>query len=206
MLFNLQLISKFKLTKCLAEMISGDVLPFSTVENFGFRIGDFVSYATPAFNAYVLKHVQDFGAAMSMDFGTLESNYFACTVHFLNSEWELTSWTLNFNEYDEKTSDAEHVRKNLLSILEAYGINIDLARKNITFTTDRGSNLLAALSDVIRIDDSCHQLNILSKRTITPYKAQYITNQIQLSDAVKETLKTCDGHLKALIIIIKAIL
>jgi ABC-type uncharacterized transport system ATPase subunit len=118
---------------------------------------------------------------------------------------KLLSWTFCFTEYDRDSTDADEVRKNFFSILEHHDINVDICRRNVIITTDRGSNLIAALHDFKRVDDLCHQLNILSKRIISPYKARYIADQFQLSQEVKDSLTKIDKCLKALTKIIKAI-
>uniref|UniRef100_A0AC35EZB8 Transposable element Hobo transposase n=1 Tax=Panagrolaimus sp. PS1159 TaxID=55785 RepID=A0AC35EZB8_9BILA len=188
---------KVMLTKKLADMVSWDIVPFSVVENKGFKeVLELVFKAGFDFGKSVVKNKTPGVQVPSI----LEFIPTGKTV-----KKELLSWTFSFTEYDCKTTDADEVRKIFFSILGGHGIDVYLLRRNAIITTDRGSNLIAALNDFNRVDDLCHQLNILSKRIITPYKAAYITDQIQLTDAVKESLTTVDKCLKAMTKIIKAI-
>uniref|UniRef100_A0A914PIC3 Uncharacterized protein n=1 Tax=Panagrolaimus davidi TaxID=227884 RepID=A0A914PIC3_9BILA len=86
-----------------------------------------------------------------------------------------------------------------------HGISEDTVRKQITLCTDRGSNMLSAFAEFTRIDDVCHQMSILSKRIVDPYKNNWLPEQFRLDDDVKESLKGLTKLLKDSTKVIKGI-
>ena len=88
----------------------------------------------------------------------IQISYLTITAHWINTEWELVSNVLCMQEFDTtKKKTGDNINAAISSALEDLGI--DIASEQITFTTDRGSNMIPALRSEETLDCVVHILN-----------------------------------------------
>lgn len=96
-------------------------------------------------------------------------SYLTITAHWIDDNWELRSQVLCTDEFDatlKKTGD--NIKAAIKVELQSLGLNTDSS--NLTFTTDRGANMIAALRNDNRLDCSAHILNTVLRNTFDPKK------------------------------------
>ncbi|KAG4068985.1 hypothetical protein HA402_005646 [Bradysia odoriphaga] len=101
--------------------------------------------------------LQSQGVSITLDLWTediTKCHYLGMNVHFI-SEGVLNEATLCVKELDEISANAENIHVEIISILEAFEIDID----NVIFVTDRGGEIVAPLKDYAeRLNCAAHLL------------------------------------------------
>uniref|UniRef100_A0A914BVI8 HAT C-terminal dimerisation domain-containing protein n=1 Tax=Acrobeloides nanus TaxID=290746 RepID=A0A914BVI8_9BILA len=169
----------------ISDLIPND----DTVKKF---VDDYVALYQPKFNAYVKRNMEMYGAGITMDFCQKSSEYFISTVHFLTADWTFQHGVLDFHEYEEECSRGVDILRDFQESMQEHGLNENTLSARIMYNTDRGTNLLNALSNYQRFDDPCHQLNILCFRLTKPYSNNYLPAQFALDEEVKDKLRDID--------------
>ena len=106
--------------------------------------------------AFVFRSHQTFGQTSTSKF-------------WIDDAWQLVSYVLCTEEFDAtKKKTGDNIKASIVSALHTLGVNIE--NENITFTTDRGSNMIAALRSENRLDCAAHILNTVLRNTFDPKK------------------------------------
>ncbi|CAF4426235.1 unnamed protein product [Rotaria magnacalcarata] len=74
-------------------------------------------------------------------------NYLGLTIYFVDSNYKLYSFDLCCSRFNEVDKTGASVLRALRKQLDLFGLLPYMDNHNITFTTDRGSNILKALKD-----------------------------------------------------------
>lgn len=83
--------------------------------------------------------------------------YLTITLHYLDEEWSLISYILSTKEFPDQQKTGFNIRRQLVSILTEFKIPIH----RCVITTDRGSNMISAFKNDIRLDCAAHILNTI---------------------------------------------
>ena len=94
------------------------------------------------------------------------------------------------------TPDHEHIRLDILKSFEKFGIDSTKILSNVTFTSDNCPALVKALDGFERLYDVMHGLNLLAKRTTTPYKKNYLPQEFDLPQDIRDELEKLRPLLK----------
>uniref|UniRef100_A0A914QNI7 HAT C-terminal dimerisation domain-containing protein n=1 Tax=Panagrolaimus davidi TaxID=227884 RepID=A0A914QNI7_9BILA len=167
---------------------------------------DTVSHLKQKFIDYVTSNINKNGGAVSTDFTVKGTFFYVITVHFITDQWDLKHYTLDFGEYGKEDSYGISVLDNFLTVMDNNGIDRNMVKKKIIITTDRGSNMINAFGEpYIRLDDTCHQLSIMSKRLYDPYKENYLPANFEIAQDIRDILSQVAETLKFCTTIITAV-
>lgn len=108
------------------------------------------------------------GGSISLDIWTDEHrhlSYMCVIAHYINDKFEMCQRVLA-NEYlaSDISKDNVYILSVVKKILSGYDIDIDEARKRMVYVTDRGPNILKALSSYNHITCALHFLSNTVKR------------------------------------------
>ena len=181
-----------ELNRAITYHITKDSVPVSIVERPGFKCmlsklnpryqlpsrRHFTDYEIPQ----LYSHVKDNIVAASLK----DSTFFAATtdfwtsgtchpyltliVHFINSEWNLNSFSLDTSAlYEDHTG--ENIAIAITDILDNWNLDV---KKLIATTTDNGSNIIAAfrILDSLRISCFGHNLDLAIKKGLNNSQIQ----------------------------------
>ncbi|CAF1396390.1 unnamed protein product [Rotaria sordida] len=90
-------------------------------------------------------------------------NYLGLTVYFVTSNYELTSFDLCCSRYDEVDKTGESVLQAIRKQLDIFGLLPYMDSYRISFTSDRGANILKALKGHPVIHCFAHRINNILK-------------------------------------------
>lgn len=100
-----------------------------------------------------------------------QRSYTTITAHWISENWTLNSRVLCTEELDPALKKTGvNVKAAVASALGKFGISLADNLERCIFTTDRGSNMIAALADVQRIDCIAHILNTVLRNTFDERK------------------------------------
>ncbi|CAF4377479.1 unnamed protein product [Rotaria magnacalcarata] len=131
-------------------------------------------------------------------------NYLGLTIYFVDSDYKLYSFDLCCSRFNEVDKTGASVLQALRKQLDLFGLLPYMDNHNITFTIDRGSNILKALKvtttpsknklkQVEYIDDTSSDDSSSEDDVPTPSPSKYIeanTTMSNLSTKAKEVLIT----------------
>lgn len=83
--------------------------------------------------------------------------------------------------------------------MKKHGFDDELIQNNIINNTDRGSNMIKAMElapSLRRLNDPCHLLAILAKRSSTPYKKGYLPEEYEIPREVRDSLALVEKTIK----------
>lgn len=114
--------------------------------------------------------------------------------------------SLDIHEFNPESSfNGDEVRRDYFNAMNKHEVDDALIEKNIVHTTDRGSNIIKALDEVQRLDDVCHLLNNLSKKTTRPYAKNYLPVDYELDEDTRRVLLEVDRVIVSCIKIINGV-
>ena len=96
-------------------------------------------------------------------------SYLTITGHWISEDWQLVSRVLCTEDFDstqKKTGD--NIHRAIVTTLR--DLDIDIGTDMVTFTTDRGANMIAALRSDERLDCIAHVLNTVLRNAFDPKK------------------------------------
>lgn len=97
--------------------------------------------------------------------------YLTLTSHWIDSDWDLVSHVISTAEFDSTLKKTgSNIKAALTAILQGYNITPAHTSRSV-YTTDRGSNMILALSDDERIDCIAHILNTVLRNAFDEKKA-----------------------------------
>ncbi|XP_059410212.1 E3 SUMO-protein ligase ZBED1-like [Carassius carassius] len=166
------------ITKAVTNFLAKDMMPFTTVENVGFRkmisIIDpryelpgrkyFSRAAIPALYGEVrerveeqLKSVSYFTTTADLWSSRTSEPYLSLTVHFIDQDWKLVSLCLQ-TVYFPEDHTGESIAAGLADALASWGLRED---RQVCITTDSGTNIIKAaeLNRWTRLQCFGHRLN-----------------------------------------------
>lgn len=76
---------------------------------------------------------------------------------------------------------------------------------DVPTTTDNHAPLIAALSDVERLNDILHSMNILARRTTNPYKKNYLPQEYSIDGATRDMLSILDRVIHNVKLLVKGV-
>ncbi|XP_073719120.1 E3 SUMO-protein ligase ZBED1-like [Misgurnus anguillicaudatus] len=166
------------ITKAVTNFLAKDMMPFSTVENVGFRkmisaIDSryelpgrkyFSRTAIPTLYGEVRKRVE--GQLKSLSYFATNADlwssrtsepYMSLTVHFIDTDWKLVSLCLQ-TVYFPEDHTGEAIAAGLADALASWGLDED---RQVCITTDSGTNVIKAaeLNKWTRLQCFGHRLN-----------------------------------------------
>lgn len=127
------------------------------------------------------------------------NHYLTCTVSYF-VDWTLRSRVLFTTQFPDEPKTGDNIRRELLRRFMSLGIN-EICLKEMPFTTDQGTNIVAALRDYSRLNCSCHMLNTVLRNAFNEEYMCVNCPQVQaLLTAAKElvTYAKKSGLLNAL--------
>ena len=181
-----------ELNRAVTYYIAKDSVPISTVEKPGFK--HMVSKLNPRYQLPSRRHFSDFEIprlyshvkdnivaaslkdatffAATTDFWTSGTchPYLTITVHFIDREWDLKSFSLDTAAlYEDHTG--ENIACAITDVLDNW--NLDF-KDLIATTTDNGSNIVAAfrILDSLRISCFGHNLDLAIKKGLNISQVQ----------------------------------
>ena len=87
-----------------------------------------------------------------------QTSYITVTVHYIAETWDLVERVLATREFDpDLRHTAVNIKQAVCVILEEFGIQIG----KVTFVTDRGANMLAALKEFSHLSCCDHLINTI---------------------------------------------
>lgn len=108
------------------------------------------------------------GGSISLDVWTDEHrhlSYMCVIAHYINEKYEMCQRvTANESLASDRSKNSEYILSVLKEILAGYDIDINEAKERIVFVTDRGGNILKALSSYNQISCALHFLSNTVKR------------------------------------------
>ncbi|XP_067257230.1 E3 SUMO-protein ligase ZBED1-like [Chanodichthys erythropterus] len=166
------------ITKAITNFLAKDMMPFSTVENVGFRkmmsVIDpryelpgrkyFSRTAIPKLYGEVrerveeqLKSVSYFATTADLWSSRTSQPYLSLTVHFIDQDWKLVSLCLQ-TVYFPEDHTGEAIAGGLMDALASWGLSED---RQVCITTDSGTNIIKAaeLNRWTRLQCFGHRLN-----------------------------------------------
>ena len=168
-----------RLTRKICEMIARDLRPVSIVDDVGFL--SLMKEAEPRYvvpcRSTISRHLDDLYIeqkrivrgmlanvnffCLTTDMWTSRSNdgYISLTCHFIDKEFNLCYKNLQTQHFPG-THDHTHISEALFTAASEWCIN--MSQQVVTFTTDSGSNIVKALSemDLLRLPCAGHTLNL----------------------------------------------
>ncbi|CAF5193867.1 unnamed protein product [Rotaria magnacalcarata] len=90
-------------------------------------------------------------------------NYLGLTIYFVDSNYKLYSFDLCCSRFNEVDKTGASVLRALRKQLDLFGLLPYMDNHNITFTTDRGSNILKALKGYPVVYCFAHRINNMLK-------------------------------------------
>ncbi|CAF2161723.1 unnamed protein product [Rotaria magnacalcarata] len=90
-------------------------------------------------------------------------NYLGLTIYFVDSDYKLYSFDLCCSRFNEVDKTGASVLQALRKQLDLFGLLPYMNNHNITFTTDRGSNILKALKGYPVVYCFAHRINNVLK-------------------------------------------
>ncbi|CAF4282376.1 unnamed protein product [Rotaria magnacalcarata] len=90
-------------------------------------------------------------------------NYLGLTIYFVDSNYKLYSFDLCCSRFNEVDKTGASVLRALRKQLDLFGLLPYMDNHNITFTTDRGSNILKALKGYPVVYCFAHRINNVLK-------------------------------------------
>ncbi|CAF1348577.1 unnamed protein product [Rotaria sp. Silwood1] len=118
-------------------------------------------------------------------------NYLGLTACFVTGDYELYTFDLCCSPYNEVDKTGESVLQAIRKQLDLFGLLIYMDNYKLTFTSDRGSNMLKALKT--------RQIPVHLKMTATPSSSKYVEANTLLSELAskpKEVLNTITTNKK----------
>lgn len=112
--------------------------------------------------------IEKWGGAVTLDLWTddyKKNSYLCMTIHYINDKWDLIDRVLHTTLWDsnqKKTGD--NIKPIVIQNLEKFGISEQF--ENLIYVTDRGSNLIAALRNNVRLSCTAHILNNILEKTV----------------------------------------
>ncbi|XP_067257290.1 E3 SUMO-protein ligase ZBED1-like [Chanodichthys erythropterus] len=166
------------ITKAITNFLAKDMMPFSTVENVGFRkmmsVIDpryelpgrkyFSRTAIPKLYGEVrerveeqLKSVSYFATTADLWSSRTSQPYLSLTVHFIDQDWKLVSLCLQ-TVYFPEDHTGEAIAGGLMDALASWGLSEE---RQVCITTDSGTNIIKAaeLNRWTRLQCFGHRLN-----------------------------------------------
>lgn len=166
------------ITKAVTNFLAKDMMPFTTVENVGFKqmmsVIDqryqlpgrkyFSRTAIPALYGEVrerveekLKSVSKFSTTADLWSSRTSEPYLSLTVHFIDQDWKLVSLCLQ-TVYFPEDHTGETIAAGLTDALASWGLSDD---HQVCITTDSGTNIIKAaeLNSWTRLQCFGHRLN-----------------------------------------------
>ena len=70
-------------------------------------------------------------------------SYFTITGHWISEYWQLVSRVLCTEDFDSTQKTSDNIHRAIVTTLR--DLDIDIGTDMVTFTTDRGANMIAAL-------------------------------------------------------------
>ncbi|MBN3304946.1 ZBED1 protein, partial [Amia calva] len=167
-----------KQSKAVTNFLAKDMMPFSTVENVGFRkmmsVNDpryelpgrkyFSRTAIPTFYGEVretveeqLKSVSYFATTADLWSSRTSEPYLSLTVDFIDQDWKLVSLCLQMVYFPEDHT-GKAIAARLTDALASWGLSED---RRVCITTDSGTNIIKAaeLNRWTRLQCFGHRLN-----------------------------------------------
>jgi hypothetical protein len=180
--------AKDTITRKCVEFVSKDIRPFTTVNGEGFlqlaqaliNVGvkygqvqatDVIPHRTTVSihvsdlalqlkSDVVIPQIQNFvnvwGGGLTTDMWSDPYTQTSYICHYVNDEWQLIDRVLQTSEFD---SSLHHTGQNIKQTLDGILASFHIDCNRVTFVTDRGANMLAALKDCNHIACSDHMLN-----------------------------------------------
>ncbi|XP_053506474.1 E3 SUMO-protein ligase ZBED1-like [Ictalurus furcatus] len=166
------------ITKAVTNFLAKDMMPFSMVENVGFRkmmsVIDpryeipgrkyFSSTAIPTLYSEVRERVQEqlksgsyFATTADLWSSRTSEPYLSLTVHFIDQDWKLVSLCLQ-TVYFPEDHTGEAIAAGLTDALASWGLSEE---RQVCITTDSGTNIIKAveLNRWRRLQCFGHRLN-----------------------------------------------
>ena len=117
---------------------------------------------------FLRQQVDESNAACTLDMWTDDYKkvaYLCVTLHYINTKWDLKERVLCTAEWDSTLrKTGEHLRAATKQILRKYNL-VEFYNK-LVYVTDRGSNIVAALSDATRLSCGAHILSTVLHTTL----------------------------------------
>ncbi|KAL6473716.1 hypothetical protein MHYP_G00172770 [Metynnis hypsauchen] len=166
------------ITKAVTNFLAKDMMPFTTVENVGFRkmmsVIDpryelpgrryFSRTAIPELYGEVRERVEEklksasyFATTADLWSSRTSEPYMSLTVHFIDKDWSLVSLCLQ-TVYFPEDHTGEAIAAGLADALASWGLGED---RQVCITTDSGTNVIKAaeLNGWTRLQCFGHRLN-----------------------------------------------
>lgn len=156
----------------------------------------------------------DCNGAVTLDFWTddfRKVGYLCVTLHYINTEWQLKERVLCTAEWDSTLrKTADNIRPALIQALREFGLEEFFPK--LMYITDKGSNIVAALRTVTRLNCAAHNLNTVLQTTVGKHteddpSGEEISGLIEsakvlmtylkqshLQSRLEKTLKASGGH------------
>ena len=181
-----------ELSRAVAYHIAKDAVPLSTVDKPGFQYmvsklnpryqlpsrRHFSDYEIPHMYSHIrdnvvvpkLKEAKFFSATTDLWTSAANDSYMTITIHFICSDWELTSFCL-----ETVPLYTDHTGQNIADAISDILDNWDLSRDNlVATTTDSGSNIVSAfrIMNALRISCFGHNLDLAIKKGLDNARVQ----------------------------------
>jgi len=112
-------------------------------------------------------------------------HYITVTIHFIDKDWMLNSRILAIREMEGKKT-GDNIRQEVDGVLQEFGIKME--QDDVTFVTDNGFNVVAALRAPLKQISCCgHNLNLVIANTLDDISADILLLSTLLT-AAKNTV------------------
>ncbi|KAK3916480.1 Transposable element Hobo transposase [Frankliniella fusca] len=135
--------------------------------------------------------------AATTDMWTQENKkaHFLTVICHMEAEGKLSRRTAFTVPFEEDSATGENIWAEILTQFALLGVSEEEVR-SITFVSDRGSNIIAALRDVKRLNCTAHIINSLLKTALClkKYELQILNEETQkIVDSVKQVFHNLNG-------------
>ncbi|KAK3910108.1 Transposable element Hobo transposase [Frankliniella fusca] len=135
--------------------------------------------------------------AATTDMWTQENKkaHFLTVICHMEAEGKLSRRTAFTVPFEEDSATGENIWAEILTQFALLGVSEEEVR-SITFVSDRGSNIIAALRDVKRLNCTAHIINSLLKTALClkKYELQILNEETQkIVDSVKQVFNHLNG-------------
>ncbi|KAE8742122.1 hypothetical protein FOCC_FOCC012329 [Frankliniella occidentalis] len=126
-------------------------------------------------------------------------HYIGFTIQFANDDWEMEAYILGVKKFAFKCATAENIKFSIKNFFIEELKVLETEFRKIEFVTDKGQNMIKALSEFSRYDCMAHMLNTVLQTTFTLmfYELRSVVDDIEKSPHSRSVLNTVSTAVKA---------
>lgn len=141
-----------------------DLIPSrNTVKNEVEKVAHEVKSEIEKYFQDALIYSGGFGVTTDLWSDDFKNNTFLCLTAHINllkdNEIKSMRFIIHLNQFDAMSKTGVLLEKEIVEIFQSFGVSKETLQKQITFVTDRGPNIKAALKDYNRIYCFAHIVN-----------------------------------------------